>query len=108
MTADILRTSLYGKVEQQELEPQAFRVRGYAWRHTPCKVEDLIDTIWGSSGASADALKSALAKARRAMLYLLAVETGLRQNELRSLTRSSFALDADEPTVTIQAAYAKN
>ena len=44
----------------------------------------------------------------RAMLYRLAVETGLRAGELRSLTRSSFHLEGDEPTVTIAAAYAKN
>jgi len=43
----------------------------------------------------------------RAMLYRLATETGLRSNELRSLTRSSFRLDAAIPTVTVQAAYSK-
>jgi len=42
------------------------------------------------------------------MLYRLAVETGLRSAELRSLTRSSFNLAREEPTVTIAAAYAKN
>ena len=42
------------------------------------------------------------------MLYRLAVETGLRAAELRSLTRSSFQLEGDEPTVTIAAGYAKN
>jgi hypothetical protein len=41
----------------------------------------------------------------RAMLYELAVETGLRANELRSLTRASF--DFDVPAVTLQAAYSK-
>jgi len=45
--------------------------------------------------------------ADRAMLYRLAVETGLRAGELRSLTRSSFQLEGKEPTVTIAAAYAK-
>ncbi len=43
----------------------------------------------------------------RATLYRLAVETGLRSNEIRSLTRASFRL-GDDPTVTINAAYAKN
>jgi integrase len=37
----------------------------------------------------------------------LAVETGLRSNELRSLTRASFALDGPEPSVTVAAAYSK-
>jgi len=45
--------------------------------------------------------------ADRAMLYRLAVETGLRAGELRSLTRLSFHL-GDYPNVTIAAAYAKN
>jgi integrase len=44
----------------------------------------------------------------RSLLYRLAVETGLRAGELRSLTRASFILDGDEPSVTIAAAYAKN
>jgi integrase len=46
--------------------------------------------------------------AARAMLYRVAVETGLRSAELRSLTRASFDLDGNEPSVTIAAAYAKN
>lgn len=46
--------------------------------------------------------------AERAVLYRLAAETGLRAGELRSLTRASFNLDGDEPTVTVAAAYAKN
>jgi len=44
----------------------------------------------------------------RALLYRLAVETGLRAYELRSLKVNDFDLDADPPTVTIRAAYAKN
>lgn len=44
----------------------------------------------------------------RAMLYRLAVETGLRVGELRSLTPSSFDLDAEVPTVTVLAAYSKH
>lgn len=43
----------------------------------------------------------------RALLYRLAVETGLRAGELRSLTRAGFNLDGDEPTVTVGAAYSK-
>ena len=42
----------------------------------------------------------------RALLYRLAVETGFRAAELRSLTVSSF--DFDNCTVTIEAAHAKN
>jgi site-specific recombinase XerD len=43
----------------------------------------------------------------RAMLYWLAVETGLRAGELRSLTRSSFDLEGDSSTVTVAAEYSK-
>ncbi len=41
----------------------------------------------------------------RAMLYRLAVETGLRASELRRLTCGSFHLMGDRPTVTIEAGY---
>ncbi len=44
----------------------------------------------------------------RAMLYRLAVETGLRAGELRSLTPNSFDLSNGLPTVTVLAAYSKH
>jgi integrase len=44
----------------------------------------------------------------RALCYWLAAETGLRANEVRSLTRASFDLDGTRPTVTVQAAYSKH
>lgn len=44
----------------------------------------------------------------RAMMYRLAVETGLRANEIRTLTRASFHVDGDRPTVTVAAAYSKH
>jgi len=44
----------------------------------------------------------------RAMLYRVAVGTGFRANELRSLVPESFDLGADPPTVTVQAAYSKH
>ena len=43
----------------------------------------------------------------RSMLYRLAVETGLRAGELRSLTAASFNLTSKPPTVTVAAAYSK-
>ncbi len=43
----------------------------------------------------------------RAALYLTSMVTGLRSSELASLTRSSFALDGDSPTITVKAGYAK-
>jgi len=39
----------------------------------------------------------------RAMLYRLTVGTGFRAGELRSLTPESFELDAEPPTVTVEA-----
>jgi len=49
-----------------------------------------------------------MAGPERAMLYRLAVETGLRAAELASLTRASFALNGPRPTVTLLAAYSKH
>ncbi len=43
----------------------------------------------------------------RRLLYLLALETGLRSNELRSLSRGSFDLNERAPTVTVAAGYSK-
>ena len=44
----------------------------------------------------------------RAMLYSLALGTGLRSAELRTLTPERFDLAADPPTLTVLACYAKN
>ena len=44
----------------------------------------------------------------RALLYRLAVATGLRYSEIRSITPSSFDLAAEHPTVTVAAGYTKN
>jgi integrase/recombinase XerD len=43
----------------------------------------------------------------RRILYLLAMSTGFRANELRSLTPESFQLEGDSPTVTVKAEYSK-
>jgi len=44
----------------------------------------------------------------RALCYRLAVSTGLRYSELKSLTPASFDLSTDAPTVTVTAAATKN
>jgi integrase len=49
-----------------------------------------------------------LSGADRLALYTLAANTGFRAGELASLTPRSFDLDADPPTVTVQAAYSKH
>lgn len=43
----------------------------------------------------------------RAMAYRVALGTGFRVNELRSLTVASFDLDTDTPTVTVDAVHSK-
>ncbi len=44
----------------------------------------------------------------RAMLYRMAVETGLRSSELRSLTKASCELDGLEPVVRVSGSFTKN
>jgi len=48
-----------------------------------------------------------LAGPDRAMIYRLALGTGFRAKELRSLTPASFDLNSDPPTVTVEASYSK-
>jgi integrase/recombinase XerD len=45
--------------------------------------------------------------AERALVYRLATETGLRRNEIRTLTAGSFDLDSEQPTVTVAVTYSK-
>ncbi len=49
-----------------------------------------------------------LSGADRALLYVVAANTGLRAGELTTLTADSFDLDAEQPTVTVEAAYSKH
>lgn len=44
----------------------------------------------------------------RALCYRLAVATGLRYSEIRSITPEAFDLSPERPTVTVAAAYTKN
>jgi integrase len=44
----------------------------------------------------------------RAMLYRMALMTGLRANELRTLTQDSFRLAGDRPAVVVEACYSKH
>ncbi len=46
--------------------------------------------------------------ADRAMMYVLSAWTGFRRKELASLTLRSFDLDAQTPSVRVDAAYTKN
>lgn len=51
--------------------------------------------------------KRRIAGGDRAMLYVLASNSGLRCSELASLTPESFELTSDSPSVTVEAAYSK-
>jgi integrase len=44
----------------------------------------------------------------RALVYRLALETGLRAGEIRTLTRGSFRLDGNDPMVTVTAVATKS
>ena len=44
----------------------------------------------------------------RALIYRIALETGLRRGEIESLTTRSFDINGPEPTVTVEAAYSKH
>lgn len=50
----------------------------------------------------------AVASPRRAVVYLVALQTGLRRNGLQQLTVEDFALDAPKPFVRVPASIAKN
>lgn len=61
--------------------------------------------------AAAEKSKGRLGRMRgtdRAIIYRLAAFTGLRAQEIASLTPRSFALAADPPTVTVDACYSKH
>ena len=55
----------------------------------------------------AGVVRGGMTGSERRPLYLLALETGLRANELRSLTRAAFDLNDSAPTVTVAAGYSK-
>jgi integrase len=52
--------------------------------------------------------RNGMTGAERALLYRVAIQTGLRANELRSLTRASAVVDAPRPYIRVSAADTKN
>lgn len=69
---------------------------------TPDELNQLItDTMNGEN-------HSGMTGRERAILYILAVNTGLRASELASLTWQSFNLDDSTPSITVLAAYSKH
>jgi len=55
-----------------------------------------------------DSERRGMSAAERVVLYAMAIRTGLRAGELRSLTRGRLFLDSDPPYVTCKAGATKN
>jgi len=70
----------------------------------PFLVEEI---LWLLATTRNGPVRGGMTGVERAMLYRLAVETGFRANELRSLTRGSLALDGEHPSVAVAAGYSK-
>jgi len=60
------------------------------------------------AAARSGPVRSRMSGEARHWLYKLAAETGLRSNELRHLTAGCFTLHGPEPSVSVEAATAKN
>jgi integrase len=68
-------------------------------------VDELLRLV---SAAESGPAYQAMSGAARALCYRLAVATGLRFSEIKSITPGSFDLSAARPTVTVAAGYTKN
>jgi len=66
--------------------------------------EDLVKLL--DAAAKGQPFRGLPGKDRR-LLYMVALYTGLRLAEIASLTKESFDLKADPPTVTVEAGYSK-
>lgn len=69
---------------------------------------DVDEVRWLLATTETAGERHGMSGAERALCYRLAIETGLRANELRSLTRASFLLAGDTPTVTVEKGSTKN
>jgi len=71
----------------------------------------LLPGEWGwlrSVTQSENVEREGIGARERVLLYATAIQTGLRSNELRSLTRGRLYLDADPPYITCKAGSTKN
>ncbi len=73
----------------------------HRWPLTIGEMRTLLDAT------SAAPARFGMSGSERALLYRVAVETGYRAGELRSLIRESFDLDSDTPTVRLLAGSSK-
>lgn len=96
-----------------EADPLAVMERGESERERDRRafsVDECQRLIGAAQGTTDEPspIRQGMPGAERAVLYTLALEAGLRRNELRTLTWIAFALDADQPTVTIAATNSKH
>ena len=63
---------------------------------------------WLRSTTLASPERYGMPPSERVVLYLVAIQTGLRSSELRSLSRGRLFLDADPPYITCKAGSTKN
>lgn len=84
---------------QNEAKDRAFERRALT--------DEELARLIGAAEADGDRQRFGLSGTARAMLYRVAVGSGFRVGELKSLTPASFDLAGDYPTVTVEAAYSK-
>jgi integrase len=63
---------------------------------------------WIKQAMATDVVKNGQGSPERLLMYRVAIETGLRSSELRSLQRSSLVLDGQEPHIVVKASLTKN
>ncbi len=80
------------------------KVIGQTRERRPLSPDEFVQLIDASRGGP---ILKRMTGPDRAMLYLVAVGSGFRANELASLNPRSFDLTGDPPTITVQAAYSK-
>jgi len=76
-------------------------------KRRPRRALDVNELRWLLEATRKGPTRAKMSGPERVMLYRVATETGLRANELRNLTRLSFQLDGNYPTVTGQASFSK-
>lgn len=91
--------SPFRAVEKMNSEPDRRHVRRPL---TPEEVQLLLETV--EHGPE----RAGMGGPMRAMLYRVAVSTGLRASELASLTPASFLLDENPPHIALEARFSKN
>jgi integrase len=63
---------------------------------------------WIKQAMATDTIRNGQNSQERLLMYRVAIETGLRSSELRSLQRSSLVLDGLEPHIVVKASLTKN